>query len=136
MKRRLFLLLALIAMAFSSIAQIPTRDEFFKACDSLGVHHPYVVWAQARLESGNFKSTYYKTKKNCLGIYDSKRKCYASFASWKDCLAAYKTRFQYKCTNPNCTDEEYLKWLTNAGYAKDTTYYSTVIKIVNQEKKK
>ena len=136
MKKKLIALVLGMFLCLSAFSQIPTRDQFFKACDSLEIHHPYVVWAQARLESGNFKSEYYKTKKNCLGLYDSKKHCYASFASWQECLSKYKTRFQYKCPNPQCTDEEYLRWLTNAGYAKDSTYYDHVIKIVNQEKRK
>lgn len=137
MKKTVMLLLVAFLMAVNAIGQCkPTKDEFFKACDSLEIHHPYVVWAQARLESGNFTSAHYRNRHNCLGIYDSKNKRYAYFGSWQECLSAYKTRFQYRCSTPDCTDEEYLRWVANAGYAKNPTYYDSVIKIVNQEKRK
>ena len=131
--KKILVTIIVVFLSMNLFSQV-TREEFFTVCDSLNIHHPYVVWAQARLESGNFKSLNFKTKNNCLGIYDSKLKCYASFKTWRDCLLAYRTRFQYKCENPDCTDEEYLTWLTSAGYAEDNSYYTKVLQIVNQEK--
>lgn len=116
------------------MAQKPTRQEFVAVCDSLGVKHPNVVWAQARLESGNFESKTYKQKHNCLGIYDSKRKQYAWFNSWQECVEAYRDRVQYRFTRTDATDEEYLQWLTKIGYAKEKTYASRVRKIMWEEK--
>ena len=110
--------------------QIPTRSEFLSVCDSLGVKHGEVVWAQARLESGNFKSVTYKTKKNCLGIYDSRKKEYAWFKDWKDCLVAYKDRVQKKRGNVVESDEQYISWLISMGYAADTAYGKKVRKIM------
>ena len=117
-------------------AQIPTRSEFISVCDSLGVHHPNVVWAQARLESGNFKSVMYNKKHNCLGIYDSKRKEYARFDNWIECVKAYRDRVQYKCKTTDCTDEEYLRWITDMGYAANGSYYDYVLSIMRSEEKK
>ncbi len=117
-------------------AQKPTRSEFLKVCDSLGVLHPEVVWAQARLESGNFSSTTYKVKKNCLGIYDSRKKEYAWFADWKKCVEAYRDRVQKKRGNVAESDVEYLMWLISMGYAADTAYATKVREIMNSEKKK
>ena len=143
MKKVLFLIIGLM-FCISSFSQKVTREQFFSACDSLGIHHPYVVWSQARLESGNFTSAHYKNKRNCLGIYDSNKGCYASFNTWQECLSAYKTRFQYRCDNKHTpdeylkwTDEEYLRWVASMGYAKyPDAYYESVIEIVNQEKRK
>lgn len=135
--RKLILTIGILMMMLNVIAQtIPTRDEFFKVCDSLEIHHPYVVWAQARHESGNFTSDNYRHKNNCLGIYDSKNKRYDSFGSWQECLSAYKDRFQYRCTNITCSDEAYLSELVQRGYAADKNYYARIIRIVNQEKKR
>lgn len=129
-------MIAVIVMAFSGIAQtIPTKEEFIAACDSLEIYHPYVVYAQARLESGNFKSTTYKKKNNCLGIYDSRKKCYATYNNWKECLAAYKNKVQYKWIYKECSDEEYLNWIISMGYASDTLYKAKVMKILNNVKK-
>lgn len=123
-------------MTFSGFAQsIPTKDEFIAACDSLEIYHPYVVYAQARLESGNFRSNTYKKKRNCLGIYDSKKKCYATYNNWKECLAAYKNKVQYRWTYKKCTDEEYLSWVISTGYASDPLYRSKILKILKEIKK-
>lgn len=116
-------------------AQIPTRTEFFNVCDSLGIHHGNVVWAQARLESGNFQHGVYKTKHNCLGIYDSKKKEYSSFNNWIECVIAYRDKVQCKCKTPYCTDDEYLDWIIRMGYAADTSYRAKVEKIMKQETK-
>ncbi len=97
MKKTLLTFLILLC-GITALAQKPTRQEFFAVCDSLGVKHPNVVWAQARLES-NFSSKLYKQRNNCLGIYDSKRKQYAYFNSWQDCVKAYRDRVQYRFTN-------------------------------------
>lgn len=133
--KRILTILGILILPYMTFSQV-TKEDFFKVCDSLKIHHPYVVWAQAKLESGNFKSKTFINKGNCLGIYDSFNKCYASFTSWKECLNAYKTRFQYKCENSECTDEEYLLWLVNAGYAEDQSYYEKVLRIIKIEKSK
>lgn len=133
MQKKIFLILIALC-GITVVAQIPTRSEFFSVCDSLGVRHPNVVWAQARLESGNFKSQTYRTKKNCLGIYDSRRRQYAYFNSWQECVKAYRDRVQYRFTRNDATDEEYLQWLITIGYATDKTYASRVRKIIKENK--
>ncbi len=135
MKRRIIVLIACLVMGFVTFAQaIPTKEEFIKVCDSLEIHHPYVVYAQACLESGNFTSAHFRNRNNCFGLYDSKNKRYASFSSWQECLSKYKTWFQYRCKNTNMSDLEYLQWVVNHGYASDKTYYGKVLKIYNKVK--
>lgn len=109
---------------------IPTHQQFLSACDSLGISHGEVVWAQARLESGNFRCGVYKTKNNCLGIYDSRRHEYARFSGWVECLEAYRDRVQYKRGGVEESDEEYLKWLVSMGYCSDVSYEGKVLKIM------
>lgn len=134
--KRIVLFLILLSCVLRTMAQIPTRTEFLAACDSLQIRHGYVVWAQARLESGNFKSTMYQTKHNCLGIYDSKRHEYARFEDWLDCLKAYRDRVQYRHKDLNATDEEYVQWLMKIGYAAGKSYDEKVLEIMYQEKRK
>lgn len=123
---------------------VPTKEKFYAACDSLGIHHPNVVYAQACWESGHFTSKIYRERNNCLGIYDSVRKRYAYFDSWIDCLVAYKNRFQQKHLKDeteenywkrmeeikNYTDEEYLLWVVSRGYASDTNYLNNIRKML------
>lgn len=109
---------------------IPSKERFTEVCDSLGIHHPNVVYAQARLESGNFKTDYYKRTRNCLGIYDSTRKRYKTFRTWIDCLVSYRDGVQYKCRNTGGSDEDYLQWIVSIGYASDPEYGNKVRKIL------
>ena len=128
MRRKLILVFALLMIVVSAICQKPSKEEFFRACDSLEIHNPNIVWAQARHESGNFTSDHYRNRNNCLGIYDSKNRRYDSFDSWQECLSAYKERFQYRCKRKDYTDLEYLDWVCRHGYAKDPTYKSKIKK--------
>ena len=132
--RKTIVIFLIVLYGAIAVAQKPTRQEFVAVCDSLGVKHPNVVWAQARLESGNFESKTYRQKHNCLGIYDTKRKQYAWFNRWQECVEAYRDRVQYRFTRTDATDEEYLQWLTKIGYAKEKTYASRVRKIIREEK--
>ena len=129
MKRIIIMIICLLVIGLG-YGQVPTRDEFLGVCDSLGIHHAEVVWAQARLESGNFKAKSYQSSKNCLGIYDSKRKCYRKFGSWRECLKSYRDGVQYRCPHPEYTDEEYMAWLKRIGYATEPTYIDRVRKIL------
>ena len=104
----------------------PTKEDFYEFCIENSVMYPEVVWAQARLESGNFKAQSYKNTNNCLGIYDSKRKRYASFNHWTDCVLAYRDRVQYRYKGSADNVNEYLSWLVKIGYAQDNTYISKV----------
>ncbi len=108
-----------------------SKDNFFLVCDLINIKHPDVVYAQARLESGNFTSAHYKNRNNFLGIYDSKRKRYMSFNHWTDCLLAYRDKVQYRYRR-NLDREDYLKWLVETGYAQDPNYISKIRKMLRQ----
>lgn len=120
-------------ICFSSIAQnIPTKEEFIRVCDSLNIYHPNVVYAQARLESGNFKTNYYNRTKNCLGIYDSNEKRYKAFNNWIECLVSYRDEIQYRWKYKECKDEEYLDWIISIGYAADKDYRNKILRIMKK----
>lgn len=106
-----------------------TKENFFTVCRILEIKHPDVVYAQARLESGNFTSAHYRNRNNFLGIYDSKRKRYMSFGHWTDCLVAYRDKVQYRYKR-NLDREDYLHWLVETGYAQDPNYISKVRKML------
>lgn len=76
---------------------------------------PMVVLAQARLETGNFKSKLCKTKHNIFGIKHNGR--YASYSSWRACVADYK-----KCISSRYKGGDYYSFLRRIGYARDPRY--------------
>ena len=66
-----------------------------------GVKHPDIVYAQAVLETGYFKSGLCNNSNNLFGLYNSKKKKYYTFNHWKDCIVAYKEMVQYKYKGDN-----------------------------------
>lgn len=105
-----------------------TKENFFKACEYYDIKFPEIVWAQARLESGNFKSNVYKTKNNFLGLTNAKIRDYYTFSHWTDCLRGYKNSVQYKYKGDDTT-QSYYTWLRDLPYAEDPHYISKVKRI-------
>lgn len=94
------------------------KDGLKEALGYYGVHHPEIVYAQAVLETGNFKSDLCINGNNLFGLYNSKKKRYYTFDHWKDCIIAYKEMIQYKYKD----GDDYLNFLKEIGYAKDSEY--------------
>lgn len=89
------------------------------------VKHPRAVLAQAKLESGNFKSSLFKRHNNFLGLYNSRRREYFKFNHWVECILAYKNMVEYKLKE----GEDYYQFLDRIGYASDPNYISKVKRI-------
>lgn len=81
----------------------------------LNIKHQHIVYAQAKLESGNFKSKYFLEKNNLFGFRT--KNGYLSFEDWKDCCAYYKKWQDKKYKGGN-----YYQFLVNIGYAEDSIY--------------
>lgn len=94
------------------------------------IKHPRIVLAQAKLESGNYKSKHCINKNNLFGLYNSKKKRYYSFEHWSHSVKAYKNMIEYKHRD----DEDYYKFLKRIGYASDPNYISKVKQIENNLK--
>lgn len=91
------------------------------------VKHPRAVLAQAKLESGNFKSSLFKRHNNFLGLYNSRRREYFKFSHWTECILAYKNMVEYKLKE----GEDYYQFLTRIGYAEAPNYVDLVKRIEN-----
>lgn len=104
------------------------KDNFFLVCDIYDIQFPEVVYAQARLESGNFKSKLYQTKNNFLGLYNSRKKDFYEFEHWTDCLKGYKELLQFKYKGDDDI-QNYYKFLKELPYAEDPNYISKVKRI-------
>lgn len=105
-----------------------TQENFYYACEVLGVSHPEVVYAQALLESGRFDSSLYREHSNMLGLYNSYKREYFRFEHWTDCLVAYRDMVQYKYT-----DGDYYEFLRDLPYAEDKDYIHKVKWLVSNE---
>ena len=76
-----------------------------------------IVYNQARLETGNFKSQVFKENNNLFGFVG--KKGYIKYNSWQESVKAYK-QWQTKYY----THGSYYDFLQKIGYATDTEYVS------------
>ena len=104
------------------------KDNFFLVCEIYDIKFPEIVYAQARLESGNFKSKLFQSKNNFLGLYNSKIKDFYEFDHWTDCLMGYRDLLQFKY-NGDDNQETYYKFLKDLPYAMDPEYIQKVRRI-------
>jgi flagellum-specific peptidoglycan hydrolase FlgJ len=89
------------------------------------IKFPDIVYAQARLESGNFKSKLFQTKNNFLGLYNSRINDFYEFEHWTDCLIGYKDLLQFKYKGDN-NRETYFTFLKELPYAMDPNYITKI----------
>jgi flagellum-specific peptidoglycan hydrolase FlgJ len=89
-----------------------------------GIPHAEIVLAQARLETGNFKSRVCREKHNIFGIRAGKK--YKSYRNWRECVADYKKRISSRYRSG-----DYYAFLRRIGYAEDRRYVEKIKKFKN-----
>lgn len=104
------------------------EEYLIEALNYYNVQHPEIVYAQAILETGHFKSNVCKKYNNLFGLYDSKNKRYYKFDHWSDSIIGYLNYIQYKYTPP----QDYYDFLEEIGYAEDPEYVNKLKRIVKQ----
>lgn len=108
------------------------KEGLKEALSYYGIKHPQIVYAQAVLETGHFKSDLCLNNNNLFGLYNSKRHKYHTFDHWKDCVIAYKDFIQRRYKPPN----DYYKFLLDIRYAKDPNCISKLKGIINRNDKR
>ena len=106
------------------------QEGLMEALEYYEIKHPQIVYAQAILETGHFKSNVCLNYNNLFGLYDSKNKDYYKFNHWAESIVAYKEWIQKKYQPPN----NYYVFLEEINYASDKEYISTLKSIVNNRK--
>ena len=92
-----------------------------------GIPQAKIVIAQARLETGNFKSQRCKRDKNLFGIKHNGK--YAKYKSLQASIADYK-----KCISNRYKGGDYYLFLKRIGYASDSRYTHKLKNIVKTSK--
>lgn len=110
---RKWLLTAALLLSLSCHAQ--TIEQVSEEIRRQGLPHPEIVLAQARLETGNFKSQRCKRDHNLFGIKHGKR--YAKYRRWQDSVADYKKRISSRYNGG-----DYYAFLRRIGYAEEKEY--------------
>ena len=108
------------------------EEGVIEALDYYNVEYPNIVYAQAILETGHFKSKVYREYNNLFGLYNSRTKSYYKFDHWSESVIAYLDFIQNKYKPPN----DYYKFLSDIGYAEDPEYINKLKRIVNQYDKR
>ena len=104
------------------------KEDLMKVLEYYDVLHPEIVYAQAVLETGDFRSKVCKEYNNLFGLYNSSTKDYYKFNHWTESVIAYINYIQYRYTPPN----NYYKFLERIGYAEDSLYVSKLKNIVKR----
>ncbi len=116
-----------------------TPDKLKQFILSLNIKFPHIVYAQAKLESGNFKSKIFRENNNLFGMKVARMRPttnkgeqnnHAYFNSWKDCVVDY-AMYAAAYLNDIKTEQQYLDYL-KANYAEDSKYYSKLIKMIKR----
>lgn len=118
-------ILLIIITFFAVTCHAQTIEQVAKELVRQGVPHSRIVLAQARLESGNFKSALYKRTNNPFGIKHNGK--YAHYSDWRKAIADYKKRISSRYNGK----ENYYRFLVRIKYAEEKTYIQKIKKIVN-----
>ena len=94
------------------------EEGLIEALDYYGIQYPQIVYAQALLETGHFKSKLYTQYNNLFGLYNSRTRSYYRFDNWWDSVIAYRDKVQYKYKG----NTDYYTFLVKLPYATDPNY--------------
>ncbi len=102
-----------------------SKESLLKELDNLEIHHKDIVYAQARLETGNFKSDVFLKHRNLFGW--KLNGGYKHYESWKKSLFDYKL-FQHKYYK---SGEDYFKFLTRTRFCEaDSVYKKRILSCI------
>jgi len=142
-KKNMRLLICLILIVNTALAKpIVTNSKIekevvLKYMDSVGIKYPEIVWAQAILETGHFRSKIFRYNNNMFGMRLArlrkrtaigKRFGYAIYSSWQESIIDYKY-FQNRFIGKIRNKKDYFKYL-NKYYSSSRSYSKLVKKIM------
>lgn len=114
-----------------------SEEKLIKKIKELNFRFPHIVLAQAKLESGYFKSTIFLENNNMFGMREAKlranlakgtNRSHAYYDSWQDSLldyALYYSTYLHKIK----TEGEYFEYLKQ-NYAEDPSYVQRLKQII------
>lgn len=105
----------ILALMLVVAMQGQTREQVLSEIKRQGIPHPNIVLAQARLETGNFKSDRCRRDHNLFGMKRGRR--YAKYGHWRESVKDYKQRISSRYRGG-----DYYAFLRRIGYASDPAY--------------
>lgn len=120
-----------------------SEEKLVSKLKELNVKFPYIILAQAKLETGNFSSRIFKENNNLFGMREAKQRIttaigtennHAYYHSWQESILDYAF-YQCRYLSNITTEEQYFNYLRQS-YAEDTMYTNRLQTIINNEKLK
>lgn len=111
---------------------------FIEYLRSINIKFPEIVYAQAVLETGNFKSKIFNTNNNLFGMKEATKRPtlakgteleHAYYDNWRESVIDYAL-YQARYLNSIKTEDQYYEYL-EANYAEDPEYLFKIKNIVN-----
>lgn len=108
--------------------ELSPEEGLWEAINYYNLQYPEIIYAQAILETGHFKSDLCVYNNNLFGLYNSSNKEYFRFNHWSKSVLAYRDMVQYKYKPPN----DYYQFLKDLPYAEDKEYVNKLKSIVSR----
>lgn len=123
--------------------EVFSEESLVSLLANCNVKYPYIVFAQAKLESNNFKSKIFKQNHNMFGMRkahqritsaQTEKDTYAYYKDWTDCVYDY-CMYQNSVMCSVSNENEYFTKL-GAKYAEDPMYVIKLKNIIEKNKLK
>jgi len=120
-----------------------SESKLIEKINQLNFRYPHIILAQAKLESGHFKSTIFLENNNMFGMKEAKLRAnlakgtnrgHAYYDTWQDCILDYALYYSTYLSDIR-TEGEYFEYLRQ-NYAEDPTYVQRLKEIIKKQELK
>jgi uncharacterized FlgJ-related protein len=117
-----------------------SEQKLIEKINQLNFRYPHIILAQAKLESGHFKSTIFLENNNLFGMREAKLRVnlakgtnreHAYYDSWQECVYDYALYYSTYLSDIK-TEGEYFEYLRQ-NYAEDKTYIQRLKQIIKKQ---
>lgn len=120
-----------------------SEEKLIELLKTLNVKYPYIVLAQAKIESANYTSKIFKENHNLFGMKEARVRIntangtqynHAYYSNWRESVYDYAF-YQCRYLGRVNSEQEYYNYLDQS-YAEAPNYVQSLKAIVNREKLK
>ena len=117
-----------------------SEEKLIEKITELNFRYPHIILAQAKLESGHFKSTIFLENNNMFGMKEAKLRAnlakgtnreHAYYDSWQESVIDYALYYSTYLSDIK-TEGEYFEYLRQ-NYAEDPTYVQRLKQIIKKQ---
>jgi uncharacterized FlgJ-related protein len=117
-----------------------SETKLIEKITELNFKYPYIILAQAKLESGHFKSTIFLENNNMFGMKEAKLRAnlakgtnrgHAYYETWQESVIDYALYYSSYLRSIK-TEGEYFEYLRQ-NYAEDLTYVQRLKQIISKQ---